>query len=262
MAGNGPIGTSPMNSRSIMIQTPPKKKKLRDNSSPLLLPEGRHVLTSEEFEKQFEKSEKKKNDELHSCRENFYLKKVSMIVGSMVVILIVIMFFPSYLFFLMPVYRCDSCYGMMLKDYPDYHVTNGKHILNQVMFLFVNWLEVIYLYRITKMLYSVNQDQLNIKKEVLFATISWIFFSVLYFLCNLGLAFDDGNKTQQFRWAIMFGILARNLCTFWAMTLFTLWDVKFKEQIDYGGDQRINNKLNVLNLNIIMTHQLPFSYFK
>lgn len=110
---------------------------------------------------------------------------------------------------------------------------------------------------------KVKQDQLNIKIEIQLATICWIFFSFIYFFSNLGLeAITNSTGTMILRWLIFFGIIARNVGTFFAITLFTVYSVKSKDQIDYGGDQRINNKLNVLNLNIIMTHNLPFSYFK
>lgn len=61
---------------------------------------------------------------------------------------------------------------------------------------------------------------------------------------------------------IFIGILLRNLFTFYATTLITLYAIQFKKQVEYGSDQRLNTKLNILNLDIIMKHQLPFAYFK
>lgn len=60
----------------------------------------------------------------------------------------------------------------------------------------------------------------------------------------------------------MIGILLRNLCTFYATTLFTLYSVKFKEEVNYNTDQRITTKLSILNLDVVMTHRMPFTYFK
>jgi hypothetical protein len=53
----------------------------------------------------------------------------------------------------------------------------------------------------------------------------------------------------------------RNLLTFFATTLFTLHNHYYKDEIEYTNDNRVYQKLNILNLEVIMTHQLPFNYF-
>ena len=96
------------------------------------------------------------------------------------------------------------------------------------------------------------------------ATVTWVGFSIIYFSVNLALnsggfgkSFDDSARKL-----IFFGIVFRNLSTFYATTLFTLHSMKFTDETDYNTDSRFNTKLNILNLDVIMTHKMPYSSFK
>ena len=74
---------------------------------------------------------------------------------------------------------------------------------------------------------------------------------------------DDAHATNSLtRSFIFFGIVARNLLTFYSTTLFTLYSLKYKSQTDYNMDARFNTKLNILSLDVIMTHKMPYSAFK
>ena len=57
-------------------------------------------------------------------------------------------------------------------------------------------------------------------------------------------------------------IQLRNFLTFVATTGLTIWALKYKSEVQYSTDNRIRNKLGILDLDIIMTHTLPFDYFK
>ena len=53
--------------------------------------------------------------------------------------------------------------------------------LNQIMFIIVNYIEVVYLYITWRRLKQVDYDQLNIKNEFKAIVSCWIVFSVSYF---------------------------------------------------------------------------------
>lgn len=57
------------------------------------------------------------------------------------------------------------------------------------------------------------------------------------------------------------GILLRNLAAFLTQTLMTLHQVYFKKKIDYSNDF-LKGKITVLNIDVIMSHQLTFQKFK
>ena len=113
--------------------------------------------------------------------------------------------------------------------------------MNQFVFLFVNWLELAYMYSVWRRLQNINQNQLNIKNELLLSTISWILFSLVYFSVNCSYLNSDPSTNRDYeieviRYIVLMGIILRNLCTLYATTLFTLHAVKFKEQQEYNLD--------------------------
>lgn len=54
--------------------------------------------------------------------------------------------------------------------------------MNQVSFVFINWLEIIFLIIYWLRLRKVKQDQLNIKHEFKTITATWTTFSMIYFI--------------------------------------------------------------------------------
>ena len=63
---------------------------------------------------------------------------------------------------------------------PRYQLT-----INDISFVFINWLEVVYLFTVWNGLKRIEQDQLNIKNELKVTTNCWIAFSLLYFTINI-----------------------------------------------------------------------------
>ena len=56
--------------------------------------------------------------------------------------------------------------------------------------------------------------------------------------------------------------MLRNLGAFYSQSLQSLYLARYEDEDAYYQDDRINTKLHVLNLDVVMTHKLPFSYFK
>lgn len=89
----------------------------------------------------------------------------------------------------------------------------------------------------------------------------WIAFSLTYFIINE--LFDSVTGYESlFQILILAGILLRNLMTFYAMTLYTLYQTRYSAEEKYDNDNRIKTKLSILNLDAVMTHRLPLSYFQ
>lgn len=60
----------------------------------------------------------------------------------------------------------------------------------------------------------------------------------------------------------LIGIQIRNMLTFFATTLLTLRQLKKNEGVEYHADNRVKMKQNILSLDVLMSHTLPFNYFK
>ena len=58
------------------------------------------------------------------------------------------------------------------------------------------------------------------------------------------------------------GILLRNATAFVATAIIPLWQSKFGGENQFQQDQRIQTNAAILTLDVIMTHKLPFNYFK
>ena len=177
-------------------------------------------------------------------------------------------YYFSIMFNFMPVFRCDDCRILQVTREDDQSIYLWELNVNQLVFIIVNWVELAYLYVIYRKLKTRRQTQLNIFIEVYFAAILWMSFSVFYFVMNIvGLyhtdSDDDGGRKKDFYQLLgTFGIQLRNLFTFWTTTLFTLHHAYYRNDIQYEQDTRIYSKLSSLNLEVIMTHTLPFNYFR
>jgi uncharacterized membrane protein len=202
------------------------------NTAPLVPNTRNKLMTASDFEKQMKRTELKKDQELHNCREFFYFRRIFVIVSTLTCVGVVMIIFKAELFMLMPIYRSDECNYII-----NYESVNGikkyKLTTNQVIFEVVNWAELVFLYFTTRRCMLLKQDQLNIKNELIITTLSWIGFSILYFACNIMINQSEGNSL---RILVFSGILLRNLFTFYATTLMTLYAIKFKEQVEYGSD--------------------------
>ena len=60
-----------------------------------------------------------------------------------------------------------------------------------------------------------------------------------------------------------YGVVIRNLLTFFATTLFALNSVRqYLHGSDFHSDERVKIKEEVLTLHLLMTHALPYKHFK
>ncbi len=82
---------------------------------------------------------------------------------------------------------------MQLRDGHD--IVKYQITINNILFLFVNWLELAYLYYTWLKLKRLKEDQLNIKNEIKYITFWWILFSFLYFFVSLVPKFEV-SETQ------------------------------------------------------------------
>lgn len=78
----------------------------------------------------FKKSEKKKNDDLQSCREAAYLKKICILSGILVFNSSIIYWKLKELFQFMPIYRSDECYQQILLMHPGTEIKKRELTLN------------------------------------------------------------------------------------------------------------------------------------
>ena len=86
---------------------------------------------------------------------------------------------------------------------------------------------------------------------------------MFYLYMNTPLVFDEVGRENDYLKFGNFGIQLRNILTFFATTLFTLYSVySGKNQVENFQDKRITSKLGILNLEVIMTNKLPFDFFR
>ena len=101
---------------------------------------------------------------------------------------------------------------------------------------------------------------MNIKDELMISTVCYICFQYIYLISVM-----EGGGSYQTRFGDIIGlagIQVRNMCTFFATTLLTLRQLKKNEGVEYYVDNRVKMKHNILTLDILMQHTLPFNYFK
>lgn len=90
----------------------------------------------------------------------------------------------------------------------------------------------------------------------------WCITSVLYFaFTQFGHQWSFLSENGLNRLIILASILLRNLGAFFSQSLQSLY-LAYQDEDAYYQDDRINTKLHILSLDVVMTHQLPFSYFK
>ena len=105
---------------------------------------------------------------------------------------------------------------------------------------------------------------MNIKNEIWLALLTWITFTGIVFVAQR--LITNVNSSEHLlnilKPLIMIGYLLRNLFAFYAQSLRSIYQAIHKEEIYDYTDNRINEKLQVMTIDTIMTHTLPFSYFK
>lgn len=62
---------------------------------------------------------------------------------------------------------------------------------NQILFEVVHWIEMVYMYYVTKQLTQIEHSQLNIKNELMLASFCWVGFSLVFFFTGLEIQEQD-----------------------------------------------------------------------
>jgi len=161
-----------------------KPSEKADNVS-MASPLMRKELTESVFEDKIKKTEQKKEQELYNCRESHYIKRMMQIIFSLMLYGIIVMLWLDPMFMFMHIYRRQKRHYLTIVQDDDIVIEKFRLTTNEMVFLIVNWIELAYMYYVWKQLSKINQDQLNIKNELLLTTVSWIIFSTLYFVSNL-----------------------------------------------------------------------------
>ena len=219
-------------------------------------------LSARRFKKRLQKNEDWKEKELKECEEIHYVKLLAKIITALVLFGFVMYLIKPFVIFL-PLYRGDSClYVQMYYRTKSVTVAKGLLTMSRISFQIFNWIEIALLYYIWRKLNRINQDQLNIKKEMAYATAFWWSFSIIYFFLSSEDYGPLNHHAYGLQLCILIGIQLRNLSTFYAQTLFTLYKVLYELEIDFNSDERINAKLQIMNLENIMTHPILYSKFR
>ena len=96
------------------------------------------------------------------------------------------------------------------------------------------------------------------------ALVTWIIFTVIVFVAQR-LITNGGSSDELLnilKPMVMLGYLLRNLFAFYAQSLRSVYQAIYEDEIYDYTDNRINDKLQVMTIDTIMTHTMPFSYFK
>mmetsp|Transcript_1993 Transcript_1993/g.3512 ORF Transcript_1993/g.3512 Transcript_1993/m.3512 type:complete len:147 (+) Transcript_1993:753-1193(+) len=145
----------------------------------------------------------------------------------------------------MPIFRSVECFRFFRQRHDEGLAPDSKEkfvlekdmlIANQLTFLFINYLELAYMYYIWRRLKKVKENKMNIRKELQVSTFSWIFFSVIYFVSIIFKSLAKGGSSDGDSSASLYigllGILCRDLFAFMGTTCFTIRDLWFKEDED------------------------------
>ena len=95
----------------------------------------------------------------------------------------------------------------------------------KVIFIFVNYLEIVGIYFTYKGLTKTEQNKMNIMREMMWVSITWTGFSLAYFFINQFLG-GEGRRTENnaatistLKVLVLICILGRNLGVFAAQTV-------------------------------------------
>ena len=119
-----------------------------DNDISIASPLMRRELTESQFEQKIKMTEQKKEKELYSCRENHYLKQMLYIIFAFFLYGVIVILFLDPMFMFMPIYRSDECHYLMIQQQGTQTISKYRLTTNEMVFLFVNWLELAYMYKV------------------------------------------------------------------------------------------------------------------
>ena len=83
--------------------------------------------------------------------------------------------------------------------------------------------------------------------------IMWTGFSIAYFLLFVSDNSLDWGKDIKGNLSLI-SILLRNICTFYAISLIPLWQLKKTDVEQYHINDNLISNLNILSLDVVMTH--------
>lgn len=205
---------------------------------------------------------------MKACRENFYFKKLAILLACFNLYGLAVYLWLDPFFSIMPILSADSCFYIIAGRMEEGgHLSEIQLHMNQLVFLILNWVELFYLYWTWRKLKKQFNQQLDIKREMLCAVFSWIGMSACYLLVALYKAklFSIKHAPFLIRTELpLIGILLRNLGTFWAQTLFTIAQLrkdKEDENYQYHTNDNLVSNLSLMNLDVVMTHKITFTYF-
>lgn len=207
---------------------------------------------------------------MNKCQEKYYIRKLVVWLIGFNVYGLVIYAFLNPMFRFMPILESDSCLLLVIKDLGENNRKLTPQFLttNTYMFLVFNWLELAVLYftwRQLKWKYTVN-NRLNIKMEMLTAVACWctITLTQLTFTSFRDSKYINDENTNHPIWDYLpfFCIIARDLCTFYAQTLFTVAQLgKDLEDEKYHINDNLVSNISMMSLDVVMTHKTTFKYF-
>lgn len=147
----------------------------------------------------------------------------------------------------------------------DYQWRKGFSTNAECMTMIIFYLKNVYLYYTYIILKVKGENQLNIKNEI--ATATFMSLSA-YFIINMCLFFlpigvSGLERVIDLNILGYFLILLRDIVSFFSTTLWTLYSAFTKlEGVNYHNDERVKMKEDIVTLDILMNHSLPYLHFK
>jgi hypothetical protein len=88
------------------------------------------------------------------------------------------------------------------------HVTCGMRLTNSLMFILLNWIEIIGFALLFWIIRKIK-NELNVKREVQIVLIFWSVFSIIYFSMQIAsekLPANQIDKKETYQYVIFFAI--------------------------------------------------------
>ena len=178
-------------------------------------------------------------------------------------ILSLLSFMSPQIYTIIPVYETQTCWNYFqshesFTDIVDPQKKCGMQEANSIIFVFLNWMEIIGFAFLFWMVRNIK-NELNVKIELQTILIFWTFFSIIYFSLNVTLQDinpDDSEKILEIKMLIFIAIILRNLSTLLATTMFSIYTMIRHPDKQYP--KQIEGKLEALDFDLVLTSSLPF----
>ena len=155
---------------------------------------------------------KETQEEARLLREERVCASTFINVIAPLIILTLVSFFGSSLMWITPVEEHDVCWLYYLTQAPfrQYEITNSQYIIPNYMKWIISTIELIVLIYYTFRVRKYSMQQINIKRESVLTTLSFILMEVIYLLFKI--CMRNGNDKESAK-AIFLIIAIRNLFT-------------------------------------------------